>query len=55
MLQCRLRRQNDLGKYKLFSRQCTSFVRDCLRECREPSGKYEGPKPSPFYDGLPNQ
>ena len=53
MLQCRLRRQSNPGKYKLFTRQCTSFVRDCLRECGEPSGNYNGPNPWPFFNDLP--
>ncbi len=53
MFQCRLRRVNNPGNYKVTSRQCTSFVRECLRECGEPAGDYNGPRPWPFFDGLP--
>jgi hypothetical protein len=37
------------------SRQCTGYVRECLRECGLPGGSYEGPRPFPFYEGLPNK
>jgi hypothetical protein len=53
MLQCRLKRIKTPGNYKFFSRQCTEFVRECLKECGEPAGNYNGPKPKPFFDGLP--
>jgi RHS repeat-associated protein len=53
MLQCRLKRLNNPGNYKVTSRQCTSFVRECLRECGEPAGNFNGPRPWPFFDGLP--
>ena len=35
--------------------KCTSFVRDCLKECGLPAGGYTGPRPQPFFNGLPNQ
>jgi len=52
MQRCRENRQKNPGEYSLFGRQCTSFVRDCLNACGVPPGKYNGPKPKPFYDGL---
>ena len=55
MEKCRKRRQANPGQYRLLSRQCTSYVRDCLRECGLPGGSYEGPRPFPFYEGLPNK
>ena len=53
MLKCQAQRQSSPGNYKAFSRQCTSFVRDCLKQCGEPSGNYTGPRPWPLFDGLP--
>ncbi|MGH8582682.1 MAG: RHS repeat-associated core domain-containing protein, partial [Gammaproteobacteria bacterium] len=55
MLKCRTERIANPGRYKLFSRQCTSFVRDCMAECSIPNGDYEGPKPKPFFDALPGK
>jgi RHS repeat-associated protein len=55
MERCRQRRQESPGQYKLFSRQCTEYVRECLKECGLPGGPYEGPRPFPFYEGLPNK
>jgi RHS repeat-associated protein len=55
MLQCRARRDANPGQYRLTSRQCTSFVRDCLKECGLPSGTYSGPRPNPFYQSLPGK
>jgi RHS repeat-associated protein len=53
MRKCREERKANPGEYDLFSRQCTSFVRDCLKKCELPAGGYGGPRPSPFYDDLP--
>jgi RHS repeat-associated protein len=53
MLQCQQDRTKNPGDYKVFSRQCTSFVRDCMKKCGLPAGNYDGPKPWPFFDGLP--
>jgi RHS repeat-associated protein len=53
MMNCRLRRQQNPGRYRLLSRQCTEFVRSCLQECGLPSGSYDGPRPRPFFDDLP--
>jgi RHS repeat-associated protein len=55
MLRCRTRRDTNPGNYTLMSQQCTSFVRDCLKECGLPAGTYTGPKPNPFYQGLPGK
>jgi RHS repeat-associated protein len=55
MRNCRLRRQNSPGTYTLASRQCTNFVRDCLRECGIAAGDYNGPRPSPFFEQLVEQ
>ncbi len=54
MLNCRLRRQNNPGLYQVASRQCTNFVRECLQECGLAAGDYSGPRPFPFFQGLPN-
>lgn len=59
MLNCRLRRVNNPGIYHVGARQCTSFVRDCMRECGistgiDPSGDHwQGPRPDRFYEKLP--
>jgi RHS repeat-associated protein len=53
MLQCRIRRQNNPGNYKALTRQCTQFVRECLRECGEPSGSGNSPYPKDLIDSLP--
>lgn len=53
MKKCRDDRAADPGRYRLTSRQCTSFVRDCLRKCGLPAGTDNGPFPEPFFFGLP--
>jgi uncharacterized protein RhaS with RHS repeats len=59
MMNCRTRRANNPGIYHIGARQCTSFVRDCMRECGistgiEPSGdRWQGPRPDRFYEKLP--
>lgn len=53
MLECRTRRASNPGTYNLSSRQCTSFVRDCLKECRLPTGNFGGNPPWRFYQQLP--
>ncbi len=55
MMQCQLDWQTNPGDYKFFSRQCTSFVRDCMKKCGLPAGNYDGPRPWPFFDGLPGK
>jgi RHS repeat-associated protein len=52
MVICRDQRRANPGEYSLFSRQCTSFVRDCLKECQIFSGDYDGPRPRKFFGGL---
>lgn len=53
MDECLDERRNNPGQYQVFSNQCTSFVRDCLRQCEIFEGTYEGPRPRPFFDELP--
>lgn len=55
MRRCRNRRAKDPGMYKLKSRQCTDFVRDCLTECGLPAGNYSGPRPYMFFNDLPGK
>jgi len=55
MRRCRARRENDAGTYYLTYNQCTSFVRDCLKECGLPYGNSPGPKPKPFFQSLPGK
>ena len=52
MKNCRAQTQ---GGYVFYKNQCTSFVRDCLAQCGLSSGDYSGPRPSPFFEGLPNK
>jgi RHS repeat-associated protein len=53
MLQCRLKRMNNPGKYKAASRHCTGFVRECLQECHEGKDLGVSPRPTDLYDDLP--
>jgi RHS repeat-associated protein len=55
MENCRLRRQANPGKYNLITNQCTSFVRDCLRECGLGAPPGNGPLPKDFFDRLPGE
>ena len=50
---CIERRARNPGSYKLLSRQCTSFARDCLSECLLPSGDPNTPSPAKWYNSLP--
>ena len=50
--QCIIDRGKDPGSYTLFSRQCTSFARDCLKQCGVHDGGYDGPLPRSFYNGI---
>jgi RHS repeat-associated protein len=52
---CQEERENDPGAYRLSSRQCTSFVRDCLARCKVFSSPYDGPRPFPFFQSLPTK
>jgi RHS repeat-associated protein len=52
MLQCRSDRSANPGRYSLLSRQCTSFVRDCLIKCGISAGSYTGRLPADFLEGL---
>jgi RHS repeat-associated protein len=54
MLRCRWRRYDNPGTYDLMSRQCTSFVRDCMHECGLRAGEYNGPYPTDFYRSVTN-
>ena len=49
---CVDQREKNPGTYDLFTRQCTSFVRDCLDQCDIPHGSYNGPIPKCFFNGL---
>ncbi|MDH5641585.1 MAG: RHS repeat-associated core domain-containing protein [Nitrospira sp.] len=55
MLNCRLKRQGAPGPYVAYTRQCTSFVRECLKECGLPAGNSTGPFPRDFYNNLPGE
>jgi uncharacterized protein RhaS with RHS repeats len=52
MMKCRERWKATPGEYRLKDRQCTSFVRECLRECGLPDSSYDGPLPRVFYHYL---
>jgi RHS repeat-associated protein len=59
MVNCRLTRRDNPGIYHVGARQCTSFVRACMRECGIPTGispigdSFQGPRPDRFYEKLP--
>jgi RHS repeat-associated protein len=53
MRQCRKDRADNPGEYSLLSRQCTSFVRDCLKQCSLPFGNPSGARPRQFFNKLP--
>jgi hypothetical protein len=53
MAECKARRALNPGDYALFTRQCTSFMRDCPVECGVPAGAAVGPNPRPFFENLP--
>jgi len=59
MTNCRLKRAARPGWYRIGDRQCTSFVRDCMRECGVPTGieprydVWQGPRPDRFFEALP--
>jgi RHS repeat-associated protein len=61
MLNCRLKRAKDPGWYRIGDRQCTSFVRDCMRKCGIPTGippasdPWQGPRPDRFFEALPGK
>ncbi len=50
---CRLRRIETPGNYNLYTRQCTSFVRECLIECGFSGGLPRAPIPEGWFDSLP--
>ena len=52
MQQCRRDRETNPGRYNIATRQCTSYVRECLAQCGLPSGTF-GPGPEPWYRSLP--
>ena len=52
MQQCRSDREANPGRYNIATRQCTSYVRECLAQCGLPSGAF-GPGPEPWYRSLP--
>jgi RHS repeat-associated protein len=52
MAQCQAERAQNPGRYSITSRQCTSFARDCLKQCGLPSGTF-GPTPEVWYRSLP--
>jgi RHS repeat-associated protein len=59
MLNCRLKKMDNPGIYSVGTNQCTSFVRECMRECGIPTGierrydGFQGPRPDRFYESLP--
>lgn len=61
MTSCRLRRQTMPGWYHMGGRNCTYFVRDCMRECNIPTGTsplfdfWPQPFPRDFFDNLPGK
>lgn len=54
MQDCLDNRTKQPGQYRIQNRQCTSFVRDCLKECGLPAGDYNGPHPGAFFRRLPD-
>jgi len=52
---CRTRRAENPGRYRVWNRQCTSFVRDCLKECGLPSGSNFEPHPATWFGDLKRQ
>jgi RHS repeat-associated protein len=52
MMRCRAKRKANPGRYNIFTRQCTSFVRDCLTECGLPSGSRNEPHPATWFWDL---
>ena len=52
MLKCRLRRTSNSGNYKVLTRQCTEFVRECLEECHESTGGGNSPFPMDLMNTL---
>jgi len=52
MLNCRKKRKDNPGTYDGVTRQCTSFVRDCLKECGIHTANYTGPWPDKFVNDL---
>ena len=61
MLKCRAKRAANPGWYRIGDRQCTDFVRDCMRECGIPTGidrkfdVWQGPRPDKFFKTLPGE
>ena len=53
MLECRARRQKDPGTYDLLTNQCTTFVRECLKQCGVPVGNSAGSAPRALFLKLP--
>jgi RHS repeat-associated protein len=52
MMRCRAKRKANPRHYNIFTRQCTSFVRDCLTECGLPSGSRNEPHPATWFWDL---
>lgn len=52
MQDCKVERSNDPGRYHVFNRNCTMFVRDCLTKCGISAGSGSGPGPQSFFSGL---
>jgi RHS repeat-associated protein len=55
MLQCRISRLQNPGEYNFYTRQCTNFVRNCLKQCGIPTGPSSDPRPDKFFPSLPGQ
>lgn len=52
MERCKSERLEKPGMYSLLGRQCTSFVRDCMKQCGLYNGGYEGLIPSGFFRSI---
>ncbi len=52
MERCRKDRHDNPGPYNVLTRQCTSFVRDCLASCKIFKGSYRGPLPDVFFTSI---
>ena len=52
MLECRESWKAKPGTYTLTGRQCTTFVRECLKKCGLPTSVYSGPEPRVFYNYM---
>ena len=52
MQKCKEKREGNPGPYNVLTRQCTSYVRDCLTECKIIKKSYGGPLPDLFFTSI---